>query len=111
VAYYPGGKSHDSLGKDVTLCVSGSALGTTFTLAKSQEKKNERRVIVGTYSMLTGFTFRIDKKYSVPLQQVHDKNRNYIIRASDLVSSRYMLYLLQGSSVLSVPPAFSFSVP
>ena len=78
VAYYPGDRSRDSLDKDVTLCVSGSTLGTTFTLAKAEQKKDERRVIVGTYSMITGFTFRIDKKYSVPFQLVRDKNRNYI---------------------------------
>lgn len=110
VSYYPGGKSHDTLTKDVVLCISGSALGSTFTLAKAQEKKDERRVIVGTYSMLTGVTFRIDKKYSVGIQQVHDKNRNYIIRATGLAPGQYMLYVLQGSSVTSIPPAFGFGV-
>jgi hypothetical protein len=110
VAYYPGGKSHNLLNKDVVLCISGSALGSTFTLAKAQEKKDERRVIVGTYSMLTGVTFRIDKKYSVAIQLVHDKNRNYIVRTSGLESGQYMLYILQGSSVTSIPPAFSFGV-
>jgi hypothetical protein len=109
-AYYPGAKSHDSLSKDVVLCISGSALGSTFTLAKAQEKKDERRVIVGTYSMLTGLTFRIDKKYSVAIQLVHDKNRNYIARTTGLASGQYMLYILQGSSVTSIPPAFSFGV-
>jgi hypothetical protein len=110
VSYYPGAKSHDTLSKDVVLCISGSALGSTFTLAKAQEKKDERRVIVGTYSMLTGVTFRIDKKYSVATQLVHDKNRNYIIRADGLAPGQYMLYVLQGSSVTSIPPAFSFGV-
>jgi hypothetical protein len=110
VSYYPGAKSHDTLSKDVVLCVSGSTLGSTFTLAKAQEKKDERRVIVGTYSMLTGVTFRIDKKYSVATQLVHDKNRNYIIRADGLAAGQYMLYVLQGSSVTSIPPAFSFGV-
>lgn len=110
ISYYPGAKSHDTLSSNLVLCVSGSALGSTFTLAKASEKKHERRVIVGTYSMLTGVTFRIDKKYSVPIQIVHDKNRNYIIRALGLRTGQYMLYVLQGSSVTSIPPAFSFGV-
>ena len=111
VAYYPGAKSPNPVSKDVTICISGSTLGSTFTLAKAQEKKNERQVVVGTYSMMTGLTFRIDKNYSVPLQLIHDKNRNYVIRASGLASGQYLLYVLQGSSLASVPPAFSFSVP
>ncbi len=110
VAYYTGVASPTQLGNDVNVCVTGATLGSTLLIAKAQVTKHERRVIVGTMSMLTGFTFKIDGKQSVPFQQTRDDNRNYVVRMKALQPGQYLIYLQQGASLTSIPPAFSFMV-
>lgn len=111
VASYGGDASSLQLENNVSLCVSGSALGSTLVMAKAQVKKHQRRVIIGTISLLSGFTFKVNGKQSVPFQQTRDDNRNYILRMTDLEPGQYMLYLQQGASLSTIPPAFSFMVP
>lgn len=111
IAVYSGASSSLLLNNDVSFCASGIPVGTTFLLGLSKDKKKNREVKVGTYSPFTGtVNFNIDKKQTVAMVQTRDANGTFILKSDNLAPGQYVLFMQQGTSLSSIPPAFDFYI-
>jgi len=110
-AVYAGASSLTQLGKDVDICASGIPVGTSFMLAKAKESKKDRQVTVGTISpFMSELTFDIEKKQAIQIVQKRETDGSLSIHASALITGQYLLFMPQGSSLSSTPPAFDFFI-
>jgi hypothetical protein len=108
-AIYPGKSSTTQLSRDVLICASGISVGSKFYLARAKAGSKDRQVIVGTISAFGGtFTFGIDSE--VDVNQTHNEDGSYSIHADNLSSGQYILFMQQGTSITSIPPAFDFYI-
>jgi hypothetical protein len=111
IAQYPGSSSQTVLRSDVSLCGTGIPVGTTFRLALAKQDDRNREVIIGTMNPFSSsFSFDIDKKQEVELQQTVDNSGTYLLHAPHAPDGQYILFMQQGSSLSSTPAAFDFSV-
>jgi hypothetical protein len=111
IAVYTDQSSSLSLVNDAPFCASGVALGTTFFLGRANEKKDSREIKVATYSALgSAYSFDIDKRQAVSIGQKRDAKGNFILRSQQLASGQYLLFMQQGTSLSSIPPAFDFYI-
>jgi hypothetical protein len=111
IAVYSDQSSSLSLANNVSFCASGVALGTTFFLGRTNEKKDSREIKVATYSALrSAYSFDIDKKQAVAIDQKRDAKGNFILQSKQLASGQYLLFMQQGTSLSSIPPAFDFHI-
>jgi hypothetical protein len=58
----------------------------------------------------SSFSFDIDRKQEVELQQTIESNGTYLLLASRLAEGQYILFMQQSSSLSSTPAAFDFVV-
>jgi hypothetical protein len=111
IAVYSGASSSQPLDSNVALCISGAPLGTTFALGKAKEKKKSREVKVGTYSVFNStVVFSIDKQQAIDIEVTRDKDGRTVFHPLHLESGQYVLFVKQGSSFSTIPPAFDFYV-
>jgi hypothetical protein len=111
IAVYSDQSSSLALVNDASFCASGVALGTTFFLGRTNEKKDSREIKVATYSALrSAYSFDIDKKQAVAIDQKRDAMGNFILQSKQLASGQYLLFMQQGTSLSSIPPAFEFYI-
>jgi hypothetical protein len=111
IAVYSGASASIFLQDTFSVCASGVQPGTTFYLGMAKQKKSSREIKVGTYGVLNStITFSIDSKQAVVTEQTRDKEGNYILRGDKLAPGQYLLFMAQGSSLSTTPPAFDFYV-
>jgi hypothetical protein len=111
IAEYPGYTSLAVLSTNVSICGTGIPVGTTFRLARAKQDDKKREVTIGTMNPFSSsFSFDIDKKQEVELQQATENNGAYLLQAPHLAEGQYILFMQQGSSLASTPTAFDFVV-
>jgi hypothetical protein len=111
IAEYPGYTSSSVLPNNVSICGTGIPVGTTFRLARAKQDDKNRQVTIGTMNPFSSsFSFDIDRKQEVELQQTIESNGTYLLLASRLAEGQYILFMQQSSSLSSTPAAFDFVV-
>lgn len=108
IAVYPG-MAETQLPSNVALCATGTPLGSFFDLAHAKIHGKNREVIIGTITLKTN-TNGLDPKQAVHLNETRDSNGGHILRASNLESGQYILFLRLGDARDSDLPAFDFVV-